>query len=363
MNGFEGTTEARQQTDEEATSAKPGRTSSGKALRDSLRILLIALIAALAIRTFVFEGFQIPSESMANTLLVGDFVFVSKLHYGPRLPMTIGLPLTDWYAENLELPYVRLPGFSAMRRGDVIVFNHPPEAGPIERRAHYIKRVVALPGDSVALQDKQLVVNGVAQPLLPTMQQQWLVELKPGSFFPVQRVRDLGASQVARLGSSSNRFMFEGTVAIAELIATWEEVDLIQPYVVPMDPRFKLRMFPEDSGYGRDRYGPLHVPARGDTLYINAANWALYKDLVTRFENREAMLPPDTPVAQGRGVPYVVQQDYVFVMGDNRDSSIDSRAWGFVPRQHIVGRAQFLYFSWDDEMGSVRWDRLFEKVQ
>ena len=174
----------------------------------------IALVAALGIRLLGAEAFRIPTSSMEKTLLVGDFVLVSKLHYGARTPITLGLPFTDWYLDA-ELPSVRLPGFGAVRRGDVIVFNLPTERRPVDRKTPFIKRVVGVPGDTVALVGKEVRVNGEAVPLAAGMQQGWRVVLDPAVPFSPESFRRLGVrAPVER--ASGGEWLLRMTPAQAE---------------------------------------------------------------------------------------------------------------------------------------------------
>jgi signal peptidase I len=319
---------------------------------------------ALLLRTLVIEGFRIPTESMEKSLLVGDFVLVSKLHYGPRLPLTLGVPLTDWYLPD-PLPYLRLPGFTEIQRGDAIVFNYPIDHAPIDRRVHYIKRVIGLPGDSVAIRDKHVFVNGERMAPLPTMQQRWRVEIEPGLAFPLDSLRALGATQVTRMGRARDQIAFEATAEVAETVKTWPQVDQMLPYIQDNGPNFVMRIFPRGSGFGRDQYGPLSIPQRGDALSVDGDTWLTYQELIKRHEGHQARLLPDgVPEIDGvRTTQYIVEQDYFFVMGDNRDSSVDSRVWGFVPEDHIVGKAVLIYFSWDAEARKPRYDRILQMVR
>ena len=349
-------------TSEAVATENPNAKGSSFTVRDGLQILGIALLIALFLRAFVLEGFRIPSESMEESLVKGDFVLVSKLHYGSRLPMTLGVPLTNWFLEDTRLPYVRLPGFTDIQRGDAIVFNYPVEQAPVDRRIHYIKRVVGLPGDSVALHDKQLYVNGTAVPLAETMQQSWVVTTTPGMPFPVDSLRALGASEINVRARS--RITFVATPTLAETVSSWEGVVRLAPNVQAQDPSFGMRIFPAGSSYGRDHYGPLSIPARGDTLTLSASNWLMYRDLIQRYEQHQARVLPNGSfeIDSVRTNQYVVEQDYYFVLGDNRDSSVDSRVWGFVPEDHIVGKAVFVYFSWDREQGRIRTERILSRV-
>ena len=351
----------------EISATTPGEAAGPKrasfTLRDGLQVLGAALLIALFLRACVLEGFRIPSESMEKSLVKGDFVLVSKLHYGPRLPMTVGLPLTNWYFEDLDLPYLRLPGFTAIRRGEVIVFNYPVAETPVERRVHYIKRVAGLPGDSISLRDKTLYVNGTPVPLAETMQHGWNATMAPEVSFPVDSLRALGASEINVRGRS--RVSFVATPALADVVASWDGVTEVNANVQARDPSFGMRIFPPGSAFGRDHYGPLYIPAQGDTLILSESNWHMYRDLIERYEQHQARVLPNGAfeIDSVRTTQYIVEQDYYFVLGDNRDSSVDSRVWGFVPMDHVVGKAVFVYFSWDAEQGRLRTERIFKGVR
>jgi signal peptidase I len=333
-------------------------------LRDWVFTMVVALSVALFIRSFLIEAFRIPSSSMEKSLLVGDFVLVSKLHYGPRTPVTIGIPFTNLFVPGLRLPPMRLPGFGRAYRGDIVVFNYPAEERPVDRKTHYIKRVVALPGDTLSILDKQVVVNGHPSPILAGLQQKWLAYRKPGANFPVDRLIAQGVEDVAPYGARREGLSFESTVALAREVASWEEVESVEPFVLPRDPAFGLQIFPAGSGFGRDNYGPLYVPARGDTLVLTHSNFAAYADVIYRYEQRSVQVMDDGSILIDglRTNRYVFQQDYMFVMGDNRDSSYDSRIWGFVPWDHVVGKAIVIYFSWDHDRKRPRYFRMFEKI-
>ena len=158
--------------------------------------LVVAFIAALTIRTFFFEAFRIPSESMEDTLVVGDFVLVSKLHYGPRIPTTVGVPFTTYYLDSVTLPRLRFPGFTSVNHNDVIVFNVPGEVRPIDRKTHYIKRVIALPGDSLRLKDKTAFINGSPLNSGENVKFMWKAYPKEGIEVPHIRLKELGVYQI-----------------------------------------------------------------------------------------------------------------------------------------------------------------------
>lgn len=344
--------------------APASHPASRRYFREWLFVLVLAMGVALFIRAVCFQAFRIPTPSMEKNLLVGDFVLVSKLHYGPRLPLSIGIPLTNRFVEQLRLPLVRFPGFTQVRRGDVMVFNYPFEDAPIDRKTHYIKRVIAIPGDTLSIHDKELFVNAEHIPLLEGMQQKWIADSHPEGRLPIERLSEEGAEQITFLGKGDRRIAFESTRAVADTVASWSEVDTVQPFVIRDDGTYNLGGLTGQNGFGRDRFGPVYVPAQGDTLVLDAFNWPIYSVMIRRHEGQQARaLPGGLFEINGRTTRrYVVQQDYYFVMGDNRDSSSDSRTWGFVPSDHVVGKAVLIYFSWDEMQGRARLGRLFSKV-
>ncbi len=325
--------------------------------------LVVAFIAALLIRALFFEAFRIPSESMEDTLRVGDFVLVSKFHYGPRLPVTIGLPFTNMYLDGTELPAMRLPGFKKVDRNDVIVFNVPAEDVPVDRKTHYIKRVIGLPGDTLRIVNKVATTNGAALPMRDDMKQMWIARPARGGLHLLRKLKEVGVYQLIQPQRQGDPIKFEASVAVANEVKAWAEIDGLEANV--RGPSFRARVFPPHSSFSMDNYGPIYIPQRGDTLMLNEGNWSIYKDLIVRHERHDAaQIAPDTYEIDGQqSNVYVVEQDYYFVMGDNRDSSLDSRTWGFVPRDHVVGKALMVYFSWDALREKVRSDRIFKPIR
>ncbi|MEZ4701701.1 MAG: signal peptidase I [Rhodothermales bacterium] len=318
----------------------------------------LALIAALLIRALFFEAFRIPSESMENTLQVGDFVLVSKLHYGPRLPITLGLPFTKLYLDDVHLPYLRFPGFTGVHRGDVIVFNVPTETEPLDRKTHYIKRVIGLPGDSLSIINKIPYAGQEALPMMDNMKQRWRAFPVQGETLPLERLTGAGVVQITLPQRRDDPVDFEATVNVARDVAQWAEVREVKALV--RSASLQSRMFPSGHSFSPDNYGPLYIPAEGDTVAINDATWSNYEAIVTHYEGHEAeRLGENQYTIDGKPADsYVIEQDYFFVMGDNRDSSLDSRTWGYVPKDHIVGKAVLIYFSWDPYQKKARAERI-----
>jgi len=293
---------------------------------------------------------------MERVLAAGDFVLVSKLHYGPRTPERPRLPLTEVRVPGLRLPAVRFPGFDRVRRGDVAVFYHPAEPGPVELRTPYVKRVIGLPGDTVVIRRKQVFVNG--QRLEPAGHEviDLAVRLEEGHS-PVEAV-PAQARVIERTG------VFEWRVRAsrdeAEVMASHPSVAHVAP--APGAPDGAL--FPPGSAYSPDDYGPIVVPTVRGAIAITDENWPEVRATLER-ENRTAQRVADGAYEIDGAITDSVrfEQNYYFVLGDNRDSSADSRRWGFVPEDHVIGKAVMIYFSWDEANNHVRRDRVFRRVR
>ncbi len=344
---------ARRQAEREA--ARNGQSAKKKpeGWKETLRFWAWAILIVLILRAFLFEPFRIPTPSMERTLLVGDFLFVSKLHYGARTPNTIGIPFTGVYLPGVELPQARLPGFADVERGDVAVFNYPPETGPIERKTPYIKRIVGVPGDTMLLLDKVLYVNGERFPLAPTQEQNWVVTPSENVGIPRARLEELNAELLGTIPNTS-QIVINGPPAAAEAIRSWPYVASVEGYAIP-EGRSTGPMFPAGTSFNRDNYGPVTVPEAGQTVRLTPETWPALEALITRYEGHRAETLGDGRFRIDGEVAdtYTFEQDYYFAMGDNRDNSQDSRFWGFVPHDHLVGKAVLIFFSLDME------DRLF----
>ncbi|HEX9952815.1 MAG TPA: signal peptidase I [Rubricoccaceae bacterium] len=347
----------------------PGRAKP--TARENLRFWIRAIVVILILRAFIFEPFRIPSESMESTLLVGDFLIVSKLNYGARTPNTIGIPFTGIYIPGLELPQIRLPGFAEPKRGDVVVFNYPAsqdvergaiaEDVPVERRAPYIKRLVAEPGDTLAVLDKVLHINGRPVPLAETMKQRWRVTMTGPGGLPADVLADLGADLLGS-GDPDSTGVLVADIAMtpggARTLEARPDVASVVPSIAPeelRDPTF---------GANPDHVAPLVVPGRGVTLPLSRETWALYEPVIRRYEGHTASLAADGGfLIDGRSATsYTFAHDYFFAMGDSRDNSVDSRFWGFVPETHIVGRALFTFISVKAAPPFVRLSRFFRPI-
>ncbi|MBC8151733.1 MAG: signal peptidase I [Bacteroidetes bacterium] len=368
-------------------------------LREWLDSILFAVVAATLIRFFTFEAFAIPTPSMENSLMVGDYLFVSKLHYGSRTPQTpLQIPLTHqkiWgtdlpsYSTAIQLPIYRLPGFTTVKNGDVVVFNYPPvKPGepdhPADLRTNFIKRCIGIPGDQVAVRRGDVYVNGRKAPIPPRAETTYFVKttavlndrffrrygivndfVSPeGPFINWQPVEayDDQAKTTVLTGYSVNM-----TEAVLATFRTLDWVRSIEPMLERADQATGLY---GSAGYAwnRDYFGPLTVPKKGTTVPINAQTMAVYGPVISRYEGNQLVETPAGIRINGKPVTtYTFTQDYYFMMGDNRHNSEDSRYWGFVPADHIVGKAVFVWMSIDpvpaDVWHKIRWNRLFRLIE
>ncbi|PSQ73790.1 MAG: signal peptidase I [Bacteroidetes bacterium QH_6_64_77] len=325
--------------------------------------LVVAVIIVLIVRSLLFDLFRIPTPSMEENLLVGDYLVVSKLHYGPRMPLSLGIPLTSIHVPGIRFPYKRIPGFSKVQRGDPIVFNYPPDEGPVDRKVHYVKRVIGMPGETLSVRDKLVHVNGDPLPLGRGMQQYWTVTKSDARYqIPRARMEELGISEVRRT-RESNTVRILATPAGVREISQRSWVQSVTPYVM-QDEEYSKLMYPSGQNYTPDDYGPVHIPEKGETVELTAKNWAAYKPVIVQYEDHAAQQMTDSTFAIDgeRTTTYTFQQDYFFAMGDNRDNSQDSRFWGFVPMTHVVGKAVLTYFSWNHEEWVPRLGRIMRPI-
>ncbi|MES3631223.1 MAG: signal peptidase I [Longimonas sp.] len=338
--------------------------------RQWVEAIVVAVVIVLIIRTFFFDLFRIPTPSMERNLLVGDYLFVSKLHYGTRLPMTpLAVPFgsafrDDLYLDAPQIPYTRLPGFSSIERGDAVVFNLPPDDGPIDRKMHYIKRIIGMPGETLQITDKVVAVDGNRLPLGEGMQYFWTVR-KSDARYQVSRseLEDLAIS-AWRENPDGEMARTLATARAALEVRDWSWVEDVEPLVL-RNTNYDSVLYPPNQGFTPDNYGPLTIPAAGKTVTLNDETWPVYEPVITRFEGRSARAMTDSTYAIDgeETTTYTFEQDYYFMLGDNRDDSEDSRFWGFVPEDHIVGKALFTYFSWDAEAFRPRFNRILRPIQ
>jgi len=372
--------------------------------REWLDAAVFAIVAATIIRTFLIEAYTIPTGSMEGSLLVNDYLFVSKVSYGPRIPMTpLSVPLVHntmpvtggkSYSESVKWGYHRWWGFGDVERYDVVVFNFPegdtimveqPEmdyyqavriAGreqihsrftidtrPVDKTDNYIKRCIGVPGDKIEIRNGIVFVNGSQAPLFPHSKTNYKV-ITNGT--PLnQEVLDENRVEVSNVaGSEYDLFIENGAVPVIQK----------QPQVVRFIPALMPAggvgspgdwTFPQDTMHFKwnlDNFGPMVVPKKGTTVQLTPENIALYRRIIGVYEGNKFEERNGQFIVNGQPVTsYTFKMDYFWMMGDNRHNSLDSRFWGFVPENHVVGKAWFVWLSYGED--GIRWRRLFRGVR
>jgi signal peptidase I len=347
-----------------------------------------AVIAATLIRWLIMEAYTIPTPSMENSLLVGDFLFVSKFHYGTRTPMTpIQVPLTHqkiWftdipsYSKAIQLPQYRLPGISHVKREDVVVFNVPPRNlndginYPVDLKTNYIKRCVAIPGDVIEIVNKQVVVNGTPRKNPPMMRFSYRVVTKEQ--ISQKNLEKLGIDQddMANFGNqvAQNRVEYVMHLDSAKAVELREASYITSVDPLPAEVGRDHAIFSQSkfAPWNKDNFGPLTIPKKGMTIQLNDSTLAFYGETIVQYDhNKDAKIDNGKLYLDGKEqTSYTFHQDYYFMMGDNRHDSWDSRFWGFVPEDHIVGKAFFIWLSLDKYAGffnKIRWSRFFDLIE
>lgn len=324
--------------------------------------LLWALVAAVVIRAFFFGAYRIPTPSMEKSLMTGDFLLVSKVHYGARTPQSIGIPFTGIHFPNLRLPSTNLPGFTSLQRNDIVVFNYPIDEGIPSQKTNYIKRAVGIPGDTLSIADKVLFVNGEEAETFDTFQ--YLYEITPleGMRVSTERLRSAGATVLGTRGQQGSRIYAHMSVQVATEVESWSGVSDVSLYInnnLNSNPNFRFAQ--GLGGSNTDQMPEIVIPFKGQEIELSPGNINLYYDVISRYEGNHLELRNNRILINGvERDRYTVRRDYYFMMGDNRDNSEDSRAWGFVPDDHIVGKAWVIYFSVDG--AAPRFERILKSI-
>lgn len=332
-------------------------------LREWMDALLFAAIAALIIRTFLFEAYRIPTPSMEKTLLTGDFLIVSKLNYGPRTPMVLGVPFTNIYLPGVVLPWTRLPGYENIERNDIVVFNYPIDYSPIAAKTNYIKRAVGMPHDTLSLDSAQLYVNGDKAKDYVGIEHNYIVHVRDRVRLSARKVKNAGAKLIR--SRSGNSYRVNMTKDVADVMRDWQEVESIEQFALPEGyNEFDRTDFNFSSGFNNHHnMAPIVIPAKGDTVRLTPDNYHIYQNIISRYEKNDVRRNGEQFTINGdKTNTYIIKQDYYFMMGDNRDNSQDSRFWGFVPQSHVVGKAGIIYFSWDSDRWLPRFGRILNFI-
>ena len=401
-----------------------------------------AIIAATLVHTYIMQPYTIPTSSLEKTLLVGDYLFVSKFHYGARVPTTtISTPMvhdslptslisgknTKSYLNKPLLPYLRIPGFQKIKRNDIVVFNWPvdtlvhwmdPSKGtdfkPLDKKTNYVKRCVGIAGDTLEVRDGYVFING-KQNILPDrakllfynkiysskglstkkllrytnkeFERKFLVNFTSQNQFDKvmnfvtdspEKIKDnqfkITTSEGGipkwvisnyKLDIKEIRTKIRKANITDEIVAKLRkdsEVDSVIKVIKPKGVKGNY-MFPEvsDLSWNTDNYGPIYIPKKGSTVELNINSLPFYKRIIKEYENNQLDVIGEHIFINGKKTSsYTFNQDYYWMMGDNRQNSLDARSWGYVPFDHVVGKPVMIWFS--IENGKIRWERLFTTV-
>ena len=412
------------------------------ALGEWVSSIAFAIIAATLVHTYVMQPYTIPTSSLEKTLLVGDYLFVSKFHYGARVPTTtIATPMlhdsiptaivseknTKSYLNKPLLPYLRIPGFQKIKRNDIVVFNWPvdtlvhwmdPSKGtdfkPLDKKTNYVKRCVGIAGDTLEVRDGYVYING-KQNILPDraklqfynkvyskkgLSTQKLLRYTDKEFerkFIINFTSQNQFEKVMRYATNNpekikdNQFIIttsdEGvpqwiingyrldikeistkirkaniTDEIAAKLRKDSEVDSVVKVINPRGNKGN-NMFPQATNlsWNTDNYGPIYIPKKGTTVPLNMNSIPFYERIIGDYENNQLEVIGEHIFVNGKkSTSYTFKQDYYWMMGDNRQNSLDARSWGYVPFDHVVGKPVLIWFSINE--GKIRWERLFTTV-
>lgn len=379
--------------------------------------IIFAVVVTTIIRIFLFEAYTIPTSSMEKSMMVGDYLFVSKVAYGPKIPNTpIAMPFvhntmpltksTKSYSELIKWPYKRIAGLGNVERNDIVVFNFPtgdtviigaenpdyyaqmraladyydisiPEARelineraeiivrPVDKREHYIKRCVGLPGDTLTYKDAVLYVNGVQSESPENMQYNYIVTTS-GTSLNKLKLKEIGISYDDMAGNSPYQYNLPLTGEMVTKLKEFPNVKSVER-VVMREPSPEI--FPFDTlnyKWSVDNFGPLYIPKKGECVKLTLQNLPLYERIIDVYEGNRLEVKNGVIFINGVAADsYTFNMDYYWMMGDNRHGSADSRFWGFVPEDHVVGKAWCVWLSLDKDNSffkAVRWNRLFRKA-
>ena len=356
---------------------------------DTISSLLFAIVVATLVHTYVMQPYTIPTSSLEKSLLVGDFLFVSKFHYGARTPMTaVALPMVHdtipvlhnkSYSKWPQLPYFRFPGLQKIERNDIVVFNWPVDTvykffdtskrkadKPIDKKSNYVKRCQGIAGDTLQIKDGVVFING-KQLILPERakpQYSYTVSTNGNGFDESYILNELHITD-GIYQTAPNTFLFSALTE--ESAARLKMNPVVTSITRNISHEGEPSVFPQiHNNWNKDNYGPIYIPQEGKTVALNAETLPFYKRIITEYEGNDLKVNGNEIRINGEvATKYTFKQNYYWMMGDNRHNSEDSRYWGYVPENHIVGKPVFIWMSLDSHgkgLGKIRWERLFTTV-
>ncbi|MDC0485412.1 signal peptidase I [Flavobacteriaceae bacterium] len=420
----------------------PDRSLQAKTgLGETVSSILFAIVAATIVHNYLIQPYIIPTGSLEKSLLIGDFLFVSKFHYGARAPMTaVSFPMvhdtipvikTKSYLKKPQLPYFRLPALQKIKRNDIVVFSWPADTvrqffvrekrvdKPIDKKSNYVKRCVGIPGDTLEIIDGFIHTNGIKNILPERAEVQYTFNAyaKKGvssrklldegfedfdRIYKIENITESSFQQIipyitGRRGTADNFYVYTGSKGLPtdlirklglrvsetlevdkQLTITLEEADKLRKitWIDSVKQRINSIKVPNESffpnkipyNWNEDNFGPLLIPKKEMSIELTRDNLPLYKKIIQEYEGNQLELTPTQIKINGEiASTYTFKKDYYWMMGDNRHKSEDSRFWGFVPDDHIVGKPVFIWFSIKGindgiKNWSIRWDRVFTTV-
>lgn len=375
------------------------RTSAGEWTSS----ILFAVVAATIVHTYFMQPFTIPTSSLEKTLLVGDFLLVSKYHYGARTPNTaVAFPMVHdtipvirqkSYLTKPQIPYFRFPGFQDIKRNDIVVFNWPVDTvnafqqwgdgkyyyKPIDKKSNYVKRCVGLPGDSLSVKDGYVYINGKKNELPDRAKLQFAYQVVSSQRLNIRGIMErYDISDVGPMNNNGTAFLMHMTDEARDRLKNLPGIIDVSPAPSPyrnQEGQYNPGTFPNspDYAFNTDFFGPIYIPEAGKTVEITPESIPFYKRIIEVYEGSE--LGYDNTISQSgtqvmlNGEPiteYTFKMDYYWMMGDNRNNSEDARTWGYVPFNHVVGKPVFVFMSWNSNAqglaNKIRWERLFTTV-
>lgn len=358
---------------------------------DTVSSLLFAIIVATLVHTYFIQPYTIPTSSLEKSLLVGDFLFVSKINYGARVPMTtVALPMVHdtiplmkrkSYLKWPQLPYFRLPSFEKIKNCDIVVFNWPLDTvyffrdpsgrhvdKPIDKKSNYVKRCVGIPGDSLSIKDGIVYINGKILALPERAKPQYSYKIALDGKTPIDfeyLFKDMNVTDGAGFTSDKRDTLFVSALT-ASSVERLKNVPGITSVTREIAKGIENGIFPHINKWNRDNFGPIYIPQEGKTVAVNFMTLPFYSRIITEYEkNKLEVKGSDIYINDIKTNTYTFKQNYYWMMGDNRHNSEDSRYWGYVPADHIVGKPVFIWMSWNKDgkgLSKIRWERLFTTV-
>lgn len=366
-------------------------TTAASKTGDTVSSLLFAIIVATFVHTYFIQPFTIPTASLEKSLLIGDFLFVSKMNYGARVPMTTvaapmvhdTLPLihTKSYLKLPQLPYFRFPGIEKIKNNDIVVFNWPVDTvekffdtsgrkadKPVDKKSNYVKRCVGIAGDSLAIKDGIIFVNGkkLIIPERAKPQFSYKMAIEPAVSIDFESLfKELDITDRYGINNTKDTIYFSALPATS--VERFKNVPGIKSVTRIIHKEIDKSIFPHTENWNVDNFGPIYIPQAGKTVALNLETLPFYSRIITEYEkNKLEIKGSDIYINGAKANSYTFQQNYYWMMGDNRHNSEDSRFWGYVPEDHIVGKPIFIWMSWDSNgvgiMNKIRWERLFTTV-